>query len=212
MTHPQGERPHPPLSALCAAHPCYTLALERAARLICPGRTALLGIDGRCGSGKTALAALLEQALPCAVFHMDDFYLPVAARRPDWREVPCANMDFERLLREVLRPLRQGQGGRYTAYDCHRGTGRSVAFEPPPLAVVEGSYSHAPALADCYDAKFFVTCTPEVQRRRLLAREGAERLRLFESLWIPLEEGYFRRCRTEAASGLILDTSGENKL
>lgn len=70
---------------------------------------AVLAIDGRCGSGKTTLAALLAQTLPCRVVHMDDFYLPFAARRPDWRTTPLGNMDLGRLRREVLEPPVSGR-------------------------------------------------------------------------------------------------------
>lgn len=65
---------------------------------------AVLAIDGRCGSGKTTLAALLAQTLPCRVVHMDDFYLPFAARRPDWRTTPLGNMDLGRLHRVRINP------------------------------------------------------------------------------------------------------------
>ena len=41
---------------------------------------ALLAIDGRCGSGKSTLAAHMAQVFGCPVFHMDDFFLPPAAR------------------------------------------------------------------------------------------------------------------------------------
>ena len=35
----------------------------------------LVAIDGRCGSGKTTLAAALQEMLQCPVVHMDDFFL-----------------------------------------------------------------------------------------------------------------------------------------
>ena len=40
----------------------------------------LVGIDGRCGSGKTTLAAYLQEKLSAAVLHIDDFYLPFSLR------------------------------------------------------------------------------------------------------------------------------------
>ena len=41
----------------------------------------LLAIDGRCGCGKSSLAALLARELDGNVFHTDDFYLPFPAER-----------------------------------------------------------------------------------------------------------------------------------
>ena len=73
-------------------------AVLAAARLLAGGAApALLAIDGRCGSGKSTLAAWLAEQLPCNLVHMDDFYLPMDRRRPDWAEHPGANMDFARL-------------------------------------------------------------------------------------------------------------------
>lgn len=135
---------------------------------------AVLAIDGRCGSGKTTLAALLAQTLPCRVVHMDDFYLPFAARRPDWRTTPLGNMDLGRLRREVLEPARLGEEITYRAYDCPHDALRPALLLPPrPLTVVEGSYSLAPALRPYYDLTVFLTCSQAEQAARLQAREGA---------------------------------------
>ena len=70
-----------------------------------PERPVLIALDGRCGSGKTTLAAQLAEQFPgSAVFHTDDYYLPPAQRIPNWAETPCANMDLTRLREEVLVP------------------------------------------------------------------------------------------------------------
>ena len=69
-------------------------------------RTAvIMGVDGRCGSGKTYFARRLAEKFPCSVIHMDDYFLPAEKRAADWEKCPGGNMDFERLLAEVLRPL-----------------------------------------------------------------------------------------------------------
>ena len=133
---------------------------------------AVLAIDGRCGSGKTTLAALLAQTLPCRVVHTDDFYLPFAARRPDWRTTPLGNMDLDRLRREVLEPARRGEEIVYRAYDCPHDVLRPAALLPPrPLTVVEGSYSLAPALRPAMTSRSF---SPARRRSRL---RGCKRAR-----------------------------------
>ena len=152
----------------------------------------VLALDGRCGSGKTTMAAALAEQFPDSiVLHTDDFYLPPADRVPGWEQTPCANMDFARLRDEVLAPARAGKPVLYRAYSCREG-----AYLPPrvlgpaPLVIVEGSYSHHPSLAPYYDIKVFVTCSAEEQMRRLRAREGKRYLN-FVQRWIPLEEEYF---------------------
>lgn len=167
----------------------------------------LLGIDGRCGSGKTTLANWLAQQLHCPVLHTDDFYLPLSARCENWQQQPGANMDFYRLRQEVLQPLLCAQPAQYRAYSCAAG-----AFLPPaplpsaPLTILEGSYSLHPALQTEFAVRVFVTCPPDVQAARLQAREGA-RYAQFVQRWIPLEEGYFAAHDPAARCDFVLDTA-----
>ena len=173
--------------------------LERRGRL-------LLAIDGRCGCGKSTLAARLAADFGGSVVHTDDFYLPFAARKTDWREGVAANMDLLRLRDEVLVPLRRGERARCRAYDC--GEDR---FLPPRvvaadgLVLLEGSYSAHPLLRAYYDGCVFVTASPETQRARLRAREG-EKYPAFETLWIPLEERYFAAFGIEERADFVIVT------
>ena len=173
-----------------------------------PDRSLLLALDGRCGSGKTTLAAQLAERFPdSAVFHTDDFYLPPADRVDGWEHIPCANMDLARFSREVLTPALAGDAVSYRAYSCREGAclpAKSIASKP--LFLVEGSYSHHPLLTENYDLRVFVTCSKEEQARRLQAREG-ERYPHFVQRWIPLEEGYFAQYHIEARADLVLDTT-----
>ncbi len=171
------------------------------------GGPAVVAIDGRCGSGKTALAELIGSLFPCQTVHTDDFYLPFDRRRNDWREGIAGNMDLSRLREEVLLPLRAGRAVRYRPYSCQSGQfGAPVELEPGRLTVVEGSYSHHPTLAGAYDLKIFLTCPAQVQAARLQAREG-EDFPAFQRLWMPLEERYFAACAVQSRSDLVLDTS-----
>ena len=166
----------------------------------------VLALDGRCGSGKTTMAAALAEQFPDSiVLHTDDFYLPPADRVPGWEQTPCANMDLARLRDEVLAPARAGKPVLYRAYSCREGAYLPVQqLAPQPLVILEGSYSHHPILAGFYDLKVFVTCSKEKQARRLQAREG-ERYENFVRRWIPLEEAYFAQCRIEALADLLWD-------
>lgn len=170
-------------------------------------RPMLVGLDGCCGSGKTTLAGQLAQRLPeCTVLHTDDYYLPLDRRTPDWMHTPAANMDLARLRTEVLDPARAGQPFTVRAYSCRQG--RYLPPEeriPGAVVLVEGSYSHHPALADCYDLRIFLRCSPAEQARRLQAREG-ERYPLFVQRWIPLEEGYFARYSIPERADWVLTT------
>ena len=153
----------------------------------------IIGIDGRCASGKTTLSNLLAGYFPSRIFHMDDFYLPVEQRVEGWEQIPCANMDFDRMIETVLHPARNGEAVQYQAYSCReKRLLPPVGLDCQPLTIVEGSYSHYPELMPIYDLTVFLTCSRETQKKRLIVREG-ERYPNYERLWIPLEEGYYRK-------------------
>ena len=170
---------------------------------------ALVGIDGRCGAGKSALAARLGAALGCPVFHMDHFFLPPALRTPARLARPGGNVHYERVLEQVILPFLAGAGVTYAPFDCHAGAlAQPLTFPPAPLGIVEGSYALHPALAGHYARTLFLTCSPAQQRRRLLTREGAERAEVFFRRWIPLEEAYFSALGLPEGCTWVLDTTG----
>lgn len=153
--------------------------------------TVLVALDGRCGSGKTTLAAQLAERFPQSItLHTDDFYLPPPQRVTGWERIPCANMHLDGCGPRPSR--RTGRAGRMLQGLLLPGGCLSAArvLGPAPLVIVEGSYSHHPSLAPYYDIKVFVTCSAEEQMRRLRAREGKRYLN-FVQRWIPLEEEYF---------------------
>ena len=153
----------------------------------------IIGIDGRCASGKTTLSNLLAGQFPTRIFHMDDFYLPIEQRVTGWEKTPCANMDFDRMIETALRPAGKGETVWYEAYSCRdKRMMPPVELERKPLTIVEGSYSHYPELIPFYDLTVFLTCTKETQKKRLIEREG-ERYPNYERLWIPLEEEYYQK-------------------
>ncbi len=159
----------------------------------------VIAVDGRCGAGKTTLAARLQEALSCQVVHMDEFFLRPEQRTAQRLSQPGGNVDYERFLGEVLLPLRRGEAFSYRPYDCaSQSLGAPVAMEAGGVTIVEGSYSCHPALRQYYDLRIFLTVGREEQLRRIENR-CPEKLPAFREKWIPLEEAYFSQCGVEAA-------------
>ena len=153
----------------------------------------ILAIDGRCGSGKTSLAMLLSEQLHCPVIHMDDFFLPPSMRTQERLSQPGGNVHRERLIEEVLLPLKQGVPFSYRPFDCSISDfGVPVDISPSPLVVVEGSYACHPDLREFYNMTVFMTISYELQMSRILSRNGQEKALAFQNKWIPLEETYFQ--------------------
>ena len=129
-----------------------------------PDHPVLVALDGRCGSGKTTLAAQLARQFPQSItVHTDDFYLPPASRVANWEQIPCANMDLERLRAQVLTPARAGQAIPYRAYSCRAGAYLPEQCFAPQLAREGERYSGFTArwipLEEVYFAKFQIEQT-----------------------------------------------------
>lgn len=120
-------------------------------------RLVIIAIDGRCGSGKTTLGNLLQEAYSCRLFHMDDFFLRPEQRSKMRMEEVGGNVDYERFQTEILAHLGDGNGLWYQRYDCGcqcLEDGYRVPYTR--LNIIEGAYSQHPYLGDIYDKRFFL--------------------------------------------------------
>ncbi|MCR5808092.1 MAG: uridine kinase [Clostridiales bacterium] len=170
----------------------------------------IAAIDGRCASGKTALAGRLQSLAGCAVFHMDDFFLRPEQRTLKRLKTPGENVDHERFLSEALLPLRNGaEEISFRRFDCRTmRLGETETVRPGRFVIVEGSYSLNDALFPYYDMRIFLTVSPDEQLRRIAEREGEGGAEAFKNRWIPMEEAYFAACRPEKRCDLRFDTTG----
>lgn len=175
-----------------------SLLVEKAQALSARQGRVIVALDGRCASGKTTLAGELAKEHGWSVVHMDHFFLRPEQRSAERYAQPGGNVDHERFLEEVLRPLRTGERPVYRPFDCHTQTlSGPIPFNPGPVVLVEGSYACHPALWDQYDLRAFLTVDPAVQMERVVRREGKDRAQVFRERWIPLEENYFSACEVE---------------
>lgn len=169
-----------------------------------------VAIDGRSGSGKSTLAGWLKEQYDCNIFHMDDFFLQPYQRTEERLAEVGGNVDYERFQTEVLDQLagwrteagvqneKMKNAGvcsnvfEYQLYSCkvQQLTDR-VSVTPKRLNIIEGSYSQNPCFGDCYDLRFFLDISPELQLQRIRERNGEEMLKKFRDIWIPMEEKYF---------------------
>lgn len=165
-----------------------------------------IAIDGGAASGKTTLAALLEQLYDCTVFHMDDFFLRPEQRTAERFAEIGGNVDRERFLQEVLIPLKNGQTVQYSRFDCRTFTLQGpITITPKKLCITEGSYSCHPALSPFYDLTVFLTVDPDLQKQRILARNGKEWGQRFFDEWIPMENTYFDKTDIRTRSDIIIE-------
>ena len=170
----------------------------------------LVAIDGRCGAGKTTVAARLAEKFGCNVIHTDDFFLAVKKRTPERLLTPGGNIDVERLSCEVMTPLLSGLPFSYRPYDCHTDNLKPpVEITPTRLTVIEGSYSCHPMLWDSYGLRVFIDVDPKTQLERIRARNGEDAAKVFESRWIPLEEKYFAAYSVKEKCDVVVEAENE---
>lgn len=167
----------------------------------------LLVIDGRCGAGKTTMASRISEELLCSVFHMDDFYLPAAEQTDERMKEPGGNIDFDRFLSEVIKPLESGDAVAYRPFVCRNQAYADTKLMPAEkINIIEGTYSCHQRLRGAYERlcgheaatgsmkliRIFLDVDGKTQIERIRTRVGEQRLKMFEEKWIPREEEYFK--------------------
>jgi len=153
-----------------------------------------VAIDGCCCSGKSTLAALLNEVYECNVFHMDDFFLTPELRTEERLNEVGGNVDYIRFKNEVIRGLESGNEFCYQIYSCSKkAIDGAVCVTPKRLNIIEGSYSMHPTLSEYYDLKIFLSIEADEQSRRILKRNGPVMHKRFMEEWVPKENSYFEK-------------------
>lgn len=166
-----------------------------------------IAVDGRCASGKSTFGRWLSEETGAELLHMDDYFLRPEQRTKQRYETPGENVDHERFLKEVLKPLSEGRPYTVQPFDCtFMALSEAEERMPKDITVVEGSYSLHPELSSCYDLKVFMNVRADKQLERIKKR-NPDKAELFRTKWIPYEEMYFRAYNTESICDYVIDTS-----
>lgn len=152
----------------------------------------VIAIDGKSGTGKSHLAMLIESCSPVSVIHMDDFFLPESRKTEERMAEPGGNVDYERFLKDVLNPLKSSFSFSYRPFSCKTQTlSDEYVLIDKSIVIIEGVYSLRPEFRPYYDLAYVLSASNEVRVDRIKARCGAEKLKSFISIWMPLEDVYF---------------------
>lgn len=175
------------------------------------GNKVIVGIDGKCGSGKSTVADILSDVYGCDVIHMDDFFLPLELRTENRLTEVGGNIHYERFIDEValkLKNLNSEKPFNYRIFDCsimnYNGT-RTIQSRPQDIIIVEGSYSLHPKYSSIYDIKVFVNVDNDEQKRRIIRRDGEMMWDKYENVWIPMETEYFKKYNIKENSDIVIE-------
>jgi uridine kinase len=160
------------------------------------GRTRLIAVDGRSGSGKTWLAGQLATPLDAPVIHLEDLY-------PGWDGLPrTAGV----LADWVVGPLSSGQPARWRRFDWD-----SMSYAewhttgPADVVILEGCGSVRTALAAAYAARIWVEAPAATRRRRLRSRAGWTAYESHARRWAALEDQLYRTEQTSRHCDVVVE-------
>lgn len=166
----------------------------------------IVAIDGNAGAGKSTFADLLSRIYQCNIIRMDHFFLPAELRTELRMSESGGNVDYDRFKKDVLSGILNNNSFLYRKYDCAKQRlGCQVRVAPKRLTIVEGVYSMHPTLIEKYTLKVFLKITPLEQKKRILKRDGAFKLKRYMDEWVPLENRYFCKDKIEAKSDLVYE-------
>jgi uridine kinase len=179
----------------------------------------VVAIDGRSGSGKSTVAQALARDIGAVIVCGDDFFAANVsdvewdALTPEQRQAEA--IDWRRLRREAIEPLRAGRPALWYAFDFQAGPRSNGSYRlqeaptelgPKPVVVLEGAYCARPELADVLDVRVLVEVAPAVRRARLAAREAPDIIRRWHARWDEAEEHYFTHVRPPRTFDVIIRT------
>lgn len=151
----------------------------------------IIGIDGNSAGGKTTLAKALQDIYNADVIHMDDFFLPANFRTDERLNEVGGNIHYERFMDEVVSKIKESELV-YGVFDCSTmNYGMKKRVRTKPMLIVEGVYSLHPKFIHIYDLKVFLSVSQKDQKSRILDRSDGDKLRRYETEWLPMENKYF---------------------
>lgn len=184
-------------------------------------KTAIIGIDGLGGAGKSTVSkhiaeALSDKGINTVVFHIDDFIHPKSIRYnekyPQWECYYYLQWRYDYLVNEILLPIKNGSfKGTAELYDkdndCYVKTYPNV---PEECAVIlEGVFLMREELAGLFDYMIYIDVPEEIRLERVLKRDvyigGEESIRRkYEQRYFPAERFYSEKYSPQLSADFII--------
>lgn len=177
------------------------------------GKPLIIAVDGQCCGGKSTFADMLSAHIDCNIFHTDDFFLTPKLRTNERLCEIGGNFDYERFLSEVLKPLSENTPIKYIRYNCKtQGFESPITVTPKKINIIEGAYSMHPQLINYYDLKILMSIDGNLQKSRVLERNGKAMYERFVCEWIPKENSYIEHFCIKDKADILIHTTNNTEV
>ena len=171
----------------------------------------MVGVSGFGGSGKSTLDRVLVEAIPGAVrMRGDDFLDPVRSheRSTDWDGV-----ERQRLVSEVLTPVRLRQPGHFHRFDWVNGTlGEAEPLPETDVLMVDLIGLFHPEALPSIDITVWCDVDLDTAAERGIARDrqlGRDHETLWREVWTPNERDIAMRYAPRSRADVLYEEPRE---
>lgn len=142
------------------------------------------------------IAAMLAQRLAGRLCIWMTFTCRLNSARRNGEAEPGGNVHYREVFSGSNAVFKRAETFHYGKFsDEILDIAEEITIEPGSLLIVEGAYSMRPELRNAYDLTICVLSPAELQKQRLIRREGEEGYLEYRDLWIPLETAYLEHLR-----------------
>lgn len=163
-------------------------------------QTILVAIDGFGGSGKTTLAKKLKDTFfDATIVQLDDFYSHELNRA-----------DRERILEQVIKPLKENKSTKYQVYDWKNKTlAEWIEVKPGGIVFIEGVSMLHDDFNDYWDLRIWIDYPQEEGIKRGIERDkkeyGVDSTNEWVNIWKPQETEYVKTQKPQQKADFVID-------
>jgi uridine kinase len=172
----------------------------------------VVALDGMSCTGKTTIAKEVAKRLGAVNVLCDDFF--IGGSNTEWTKRSTQEMvdnaiDWRRIRREVVEPLRASRPARWHPFDWKEGKGldsRTITAQPKRVVILDGAYTARKELSDVVDFTILVTMPHGQRVKRAIEREGADYSKDWHDTWQEAMDHYFDTMRPPDSFDLVVET------
>jgi uridine kinase len=166
----------------------------------------IIGVDGPAGAGKSSLCVALVSIDPSiTIVPMDDFFLPPGLRRAPASEVG-RQIDWRRVLDQVVIPLTRQGAGHYQRFDWQSYTLKEWHDVPAGgIVLLDGVYSTREELAPFLAQRMWIHVPGDFGLERGIERDGEVSRAWWMADWVEDEDRYILAHRPEDLADIVIN-------